>query len=268
MPPQTRVRVVLLGGVILAALLLFQIARPARMVASAVQAKFATFRGRILFAGRVPIMAPVATAVSQTSADLRLCGIEEVPNDSLIVDFRSHGIANVFVYLEKLPKGMPATLRQSQEPIVEFWQQDLRFVPHALLLRTDQTLHVRQKDNVGHHAHFYSFRNPTFGEAIKASDEIVPRVFARPERQPLQVKCDIHPWMQSWCLVLDHPYAAITDANGAFEIAELPTGTHEFTVWHERTGFLTRTLKVNIDGKTHPKSLEIRIPSSKFQRNH
>jgi len=68
---------------------------------------------------------------------------------------------------------------------------------------------------------------------------------------PIQVKCDLHSWMQAYWLVLDHPYSAITQADGTFEIKDLPVGTHQFRVWHERVGYLERSLKVKIkDGQT------------------
>ena len=55
---------------------------------------------------------------------------------------------------------------------------------------------------------------------------------------PMQVKCDIHAWMKAYWLVLDHPYMAITDKNGKFNIEKIPEGEHEFIVWHERIGYL------------------------------
>ena len=67
----------------------------------------------------------------------------------------------------------------------------------------------------------------------------------------MPVKCDLHPHMRAYWLILDHPFAAITDAKGRFEIKGLPAGNHEFRVWHERVGYVDRKFKVTItDGKT------------------
>ena len=40
--------------------------------------------------------------------------------------------------------------------------------------------------------------------------------------------------VRAWHLPLDHPYGAVTDADGNFTIKNLPVGTHKFRIWHER----------------------------------
>ena len=61
---------------------------------------------------------------------------------------------------------------------------------------------------------------------------------ANPQRLPLSVQCDIHPWMSAKLFVFDHPYYAITDKNGNFDIPMVPAGA-EITVmgWHEGIGW-------------------------------
>jgi hypothetical protein len=45
--------------------------------------------------------------------------------------------------------------------------------------------------------------------------------------------------MRGWLLIVDHPYAAVTDEDGRFEIPQLPAGEHRFRLWHERPGGLS-----------------------------
>jgi hypothetical protein len=49
----------------------------------------------------------------------------------------------------------------------------------------------------------------------------------------IPVKCDVHPWMNAYIHVLDHPYFAVTQQDGTFEIKGLPPGDYEVSVWHE-----------------------------------
>ena len=75
----------------------------------------------------------------------------------------------------------------------------------------------------------------------------------RSEPLPIPVTCDFHSWMKAYWLILEHPYAAITDEHGRFRIPGLPSGRHEFRVWHERVGWIERKYEVMvIEGKTIP----------------
>ena len=40
-------------------------------------------------------------------------------------------------------------------------------------------------------------------------------------------------------MVVDHPYIAVTDAKGNFEIKNVPAGTQKVVVWQEAVGFVT-----------------------------
>ncbi|MCA9066870.1 MAG: hypothetical protein KDA96_27575, partial [Planctomycetaceae bacterium] len=77
-----------------------------------------------------------------------------------------------------------------------------------------------------------------------------------------------HTWMLAWQLPLDHPFAAVTDENGNFEIPNLPAGTHKFIVWHEGAdgGFVHRdfTVTISAGGDT---TAEIEYPASKLSLN-
>jgi hypothetical protein len=46
----------------------------------------------------------------------------------------------------------------------------------------------------------------------------------RAQPTPIQIACDVHPWMNAKLMVFNHPYFTITDADGKFEIAKAPTG--------------------------------------------
>ncbi|PYR33514.1 MAG: hypothetical protein DMF90_20530, partial [Acidobacteria bacterium] len=55
-------------------------------------------------------------------------------------------------------------------------------------------------------------------------------------------KCDVHGWMNAYVGVLDHPYYAVSDASGAFELKSLPPGTYTIEAWHERLGATTQSV--------------------------
>ena len=70
--------------------------------------------------------------------------------------------------------------------------------------------------------------------------------FSKSEPDPFYIKCDVHPWMKTWVLVSDHPYFAVTDAEGNFSIEGIPSGTYEVVCWQEKFGKRTLTAEVTI----------------------
>jgi hypothetical protein len=51
-------------------------------------------------------------------------------------------------------------------------------------------------------------------------------------REIFVMQCGFHAYMESWALVVDHPYYAVTDQDGRFEIGDIPPGTYKITIWH------------------------------------
>lgn len=105
--------------------------------------------------------------------------------------------------------------------------------PHVLALMTGQPLVVRNNDNVMHNIHGLSRLNREFneGQEVKGSEDTL--TFTVPELG-IPVKCDVHPWMQAWIHVSDHPFFAATWIDGKYSIRELPPGEYEILAWHER----------------------------------
>ena len=52
--------------------------------------------------------------------------------------------------------------------------------------------------------------------------------------------------MRAYWLIIDHPYAALTDKDGKFQIDNLPVGEHNFRIWHERIGDIKKEYKVSV----------------------
>lgn len=85
-----------------------------------------------------------------------------------------------------------------------------------------------------------------------------------PEREPFRIECPIHPWLTSYALAVDHPFAAVTDGDGRFTIPDLPAGEHTFRVWHERGKRLETRLKVVLKPGPDETTLRLNDPTAKF----
>jgi len=120
-----------------------------------------------------------------------------MPNEALLVNTaEGNGIADVCVYLQKAPEGYVAP-PVPQDPVVMDIQQ-CRFVPHVLALRVNQRLLVKCADPIAHTMHALPIRslNP-YGGVVAPNDRAEsPASYNKPDRIPVIVVCDLHPWMR------------------------------------------------------------------------
>lgn len=214
--------------------------------------KSGSFSGTVLLDGDVLTLKPLVNKGDNVK-DKEVCGVDGVPDESLVVG-KNKGIANVFVYLRRKPKGYRG--KPPAEPVV-LDQKGCVFTPHTALIQAGQEVLVKSNDAVQHNVHSFPSRNSSVNLLVNPNERKgIELVYRRAEQGPIQVKCDIHAWMSSWHLVLDHPFMAITDENGEFSIEGLPTGKYQFRVWHERAKVLEKGLKVTVTGDDKPVTLK------------
>ena len=80
---------------------------------------------------------------------------------------------------------------------------------------------------------------------------------------PFYIKCDVHPWMKTWVLVSDHPYYAVTDSNGNYEISGVPAGTYEVVCWQEKFKKRSIVEKVTVGSGSVTKNFTFTRPKKK-----
>lgn len=198
----------------------------------------AKFVGRVVVKGTPPSLPPLVKQ-GQPVKDA-VCSKEEVRDESVLVSGNG-GLANVFVYLRRPPRdGIPDA--PAETPEVD--QKGCVFLPHSQIVRVGRAVHLKNSDPVAHNVRIAGFSN-AFNQTIPAGDEAgLMYEFRSPENLPAQVACDFHGWMSAWILPLNHPWGAVTDADGHFAIENLPDGDWEFVVWHERHGYINRAFKL------------------------
>ncbi|MFT5169964.1 MAG: hypothetical protein ACI9E5_000762 [Candidatus Omnitrophota bacterium] len=141
-------------------------------------------------------------------------------------------MANVFVYISKgLPKKAYAT---PLEPVV-LDQKGCMYEPHVFGVMVDQPLKILNPDGTLHNVHATPKINKEFNLAMPKFRKETTRSFSEPEFM-FSIKCDVHPWMQTWVSVMDHPFFTVTQKDGNFSIENLTPGDYELTAWHEKLG--------------------------------
>jgi hypothetical protein len=164
--------------------------------------------------------------------------------DDKVINPKNKGIQWTFVWLAPEGKGAPLKnqihpdLQQIKNKQVTIDQPHCQFEPHALGMREGQDLVAKNSAPIAHNVHWqgHPLKNPAGNVIVPAGGQhVIPDLVA--DRFPVKVNCDIHAWMGAWVRVFDHPYYAVTDKDGKFEIKLAPAGKFRLVTWHEAKGW-------------------------------
>ena len=208
------------------------------------QAAFAgTITGTAVYDGKVPNLKPLAVSAEPVCAKKH----ETIPNEALVLG-AGNTMANVVV---RVASGLPAgkTWPAPTTPVT-MDQVGCQYVPHVMGIMVGQPFKVLNSDGILHNVHALPKVNQAFNMAMPPTRKEATETFAKEEGM-FVIKCDVHPWMQSYMGVFSHPFFAVTAADGKFTIANLPAGTYEIEAWHEKLGTQKSTVTVGAsDSKT------------------
>jgi hypothetical protein len=155
------------------------------------------------------------------------------------------GLQNVVLYISEGLSGSAASATPSEVPV--FDQKGCMYTPHVLPLAVNQKYKVTTSDQTTHNIHPLPQAGsgnigwnksqppgaPPIENSWKAQEVAIP------------VKCNIHPWMHGWHVVVKGPYA-VTDESGNYTIKNVPAGSYTVSAWQEEYG--TQTQKVTVAG--------------------
>lgn len=204
-----------------------------------------SIRGVVKAQGKLPKLPPL-----QITKSKELCG--KVPNEGLVVG-KDQGIRYAVVTLEGITKGKAV----EREAVHELDNAKCSFVPHVQTASIGQFLVIKNSDPILHTAHAYMpDGQPHFNVGLYPG---------KVSRKPLvaagiiKILCEVHPWMSAFVVVTDHPYHAVTDAHGEYEVSEVPPGAYRLKVWHESLGTVEKQVEVKSGSTT---KLDITFSSS------
>ena len=177
--------------------------------------------------------------------DLKVCAVHDKFSEDLIVSAKG-GLQNVFVQVlgakgeVVIPKERPSLV-----------QKGCQFIPHVQVIPAGSRVNIMNEDGIAHNLHTLSVENPSFNRLqpgvrkrmiTKKNDLTIPEI--------IPLKCDLHGWMKAWIIVTDHPYHAVSDQEGLFQISDVPPGTYTVQFWHETLGLVSQEVTVETGADT------------------
>ncbi len=194
-------------------------------------------KGSISFQGTVPMALPTLI-----TADADVCGKVVVEN-KVQVDKATGGLQDVVVSLQGVPLP-PRDDKVETERIIA--NTDCRFLSRVGVGRVGDSLAIHNRDPILHNTHIKLGKRTFVNVAQLAASRPIVKTLKRAGLHV--VRCDKHTFMRGWLQVFDHPFAAVTDIKGAFQIPHVPPGTYTIVAWHQTLGRLEKKITVSQKG--------------------
>ncbi len=182
-----------------------------------------SIEGTVMFAGST---IPKDETI-KISSDVKYCG-NSLPAEKYFIT-PERMVKNGVVYIVGI-KGGKAT------PKIDATVENTKcaFVPHVGVGFVGNNFTTKNEDPMFHNIHTYIGGKTVYNIGLPNQGAVV----SKPLRKAglMEITCDAHPWMHAYVYVFDHPYAAVSNEKGAFEMKEIPPGVYNIEAWHEALG--------------------------------
>lgn len=193
-------------------------------------------KGQIVFDGDLPKVAELKVDKDQNHCLSK----GPIKSENWVINKDTKGVKNVFVWITGPGGAKPAVhpnLAKVTVKTVNIDQPCCAFEPHCMGIREGQTLIVKNSAPIGHNIAWLGGRVKNPGSNVMVPTGSTKSIDLKADKQPVAVSCNIHTWMKGWIWVFDHPYYAVTDADGKFEIKNAPAGDVQLIIWQEDMGW-------------------------------
>jgi hypothetical protein len=153
------------------------------------------------------------------------------------------GVANTVVFLKGITKGKAMNLPVARRTLN---QKNCRYEPHILLVPKEGSMEMKSSDPILHNIHMVGAS--LYNLPFPIQDKVLTRVMH--SDGVVDIKCDAgHVWMNAEVLVVSHPYYAVTDQHGNFELTDVPPGEYEIIAWHEGWKIARTETVIDVDSR-------------------
>jgi len=215
------------------------------IAAAQANAQWGTIKGQVVW-GESKIPAPEKAKVDKDQKQCLAKG--DIYKSDLLINSKNKGVRYVLVWLgdpknaknaKYTPKIHPSLAKIDKDVVID--QPCCMFEPRVIGLREGQKLIVKNSAEIPHNFAITSGTDgPNANPLIPAGGQAVIDKFVA-KAIPTQYNCSIHTWMRGYVGVFKHPYFAVTDEDGKFEIKNAPAGKVRLMVWQESSGWVIQS---------------------------
>ncbi len=199
----------------------------------------AQIKGKVLFEGT-----PLKRSAIKMTQDAVCETLHDKPvgTQKVIFNKASGTLGYVFVYVKQ---GLEGKEFPVPETPVKLNQEGCVYKPHVFGVMMNQTVEIWNSDNTTHNVHVLAKTNRELNTGMRGRDEPWKKDRRFDQREVMvPIKCDVHPWMNAYMAVMEHPFYDVTAGEGTFELGgsdnTLPPGKYVIEAWHEYYGILTQ----------------------------
>ncbi|MCZ6691735.1 MAG: carboxypeptidase regulatory-like domain-containing protein [Planctomycetota bacterium] len=216
-------------------------AAPVDEYANVDKATAGTITGKVMFTGTKP--AAEKLKLDSDEQCEAMAGGEDVFQEHDMVNDNGT-LGNVVVFIKSGVGNVKFPVPNT--PVV-LDQKGCRYDPHVFGVRAGQDIKILNSDDTLHNINAKPDSNKSFNAAMPKKGMEVTKKFKNPE-VGIYMKCEVHPWMNAWVSVFDHPYFDVTGEAGTFELKNVPAGEYTLEAYHERWGKVEQKVKVDAGG--------------------
>lgn len=146
-------------------------------------------------------------------------------------------LADAVIAIRGITSGKP------WDPVFEsakIYQTNCSFQPFVQIVRESAQAEIVNFDSILHNVHAYEVYKDIRRSMFNFSQPRAGQVDTIPLRlrrgNLVTIDCNAHNWMAAWIYTSPSPYLSVTSVDGAFEIADIPPGNYQLSVWHPALG--------------------------------
>ena len=193
--------------------------------------------GRVQLDGPRP--EPVEIPVVEKSPNYSVKGCGTSKRSPRLLVSAEGGVANAVVWLQAAAEGQTPPVTATMD------QQACEFIPHVLLVPRGSTVTIGNSDPIVHNVRIFREAQMLVHEWQPPAPQPNAISWRFDDAGRFLVRCGVHAWMSAWVIVAEHPYYALSDADGHFTIPQAPPGASTLRVWHEALGAQQQSVVVN-----------------------